>query len=74
MEQWCREHYIITSLAILWGLSITTAVTLKVFFDPVEIPTGTATAFATFFALPPAIIGLIKWRREHKQKNVKGEE
>lgn len=61
---WCRRHYIVTSSVLLVFVALIVAVTLKVFFDPVEIPTGTAAAFATFFGLPAITVGLLKWRSE----------
>lgn len=59
---WCRRHFIVTTLVLLVFLALIVAVTLKVFFAPVDIPNGTAAAFATFFALPAITVGLLKWR------------
>lgn len=61
---WCIRHYIITALVLIAFLGLIVAVTVKVFFDPVEIPATTAAAFATFFALPAITVGLLKWRSE----------
>lgn len=62
--KWFEEHYIVSCIILLTFTSLFTAVTLKVFFDPVEIPgTGSTTgAYATFFGLPTIIVGLLKWR------------
>lgn len=53
-------------LFILWGLGLSTVITIKVFFDPPDIPTGTVAAFGTFFILPPALIKLWQWWRDKK--------
>lgn len=47
-----------------WGLALTTLVVLKVFFAPPDIPMGTATAFATLFALPPLVVKFWQWQRD----------
>lgn len=60
--KWLYEHWIITTLVVVVFLVLICAVTVKVFFDPVDVPNGTAAAFATFFGLPALVIGLVKWR------------
>lgn len=51
-------------LLALWGLTLTTLVVIKVFFDPPNIPAGTAAAFATLFALPPLVVKFWQWQRD----------
>lgn len=60
--EWFYKHYVVTTLVLFVFLGLITAVTLKVFFDPVDIPSGTAATFATFFVLPGIVVGLMKWR------------
>lgn len=67
-KQWMHKHQIKTTLMVVWMLALTTIITIKVFFDPVDIPTGTAAAFATLFALPGIAVGLYKWRQEREDK------
>lgn len=58
-----HRHGIITMLVIVWGICLTTYVTVRVFSDaPPNVPTGTAAAFTTLFGLPSLAIGLWKWR------------
>lgn len=63
--KWIYEHWIITTIVLMTCLALIVAVTLKVFWDPPDIPAGTATAFGTFFGLPALVIGLLKWRHKH---------
>ena len=58
--QWFYEHYIVTSLVLLVFVSLFAVITIKVFFDPVEIPTGTVTAYGTFFGIGALIITALK--------------
>lgn len=63
LSEWLYKNKIISSLIVLWGLGLTTFVTIRVFsVIPPDIPLGTATAFATLFSLPALAIGLYKWR------------
>lgn len=41
---------------MVWATWLVTAVTMMIFVDPVNIPTGTAAAYATLFGLPALII------------------
>lgn len=60
-----HRHGIITMLVIVWGICLTTYVTVRVFSDaPPNVPTGTAAAFTTLFGLPSLAIGLWKWRSD----------
>jgi hypothetical protein len=54
-------------VVILWAITLTTWVTIRVFGDsPPDVPTGTAAALATVFGLPAIGVGIWKWRREQK--------
>lgn len=68
---WAHRHWIMTVCIVIWALVLTTVVTIKVFFAPVAIPTGTAGAFATLFALPTIATGLWKWRNRHADPRTK---
>ncbi|MFT0140768.1 hypothetical protein ACEK07_46085 [Alcanivoracaceae bacterium MT1] len=61
------RHGLVSLLIVLWGIALTTWVTLRVFGDnPPDVPGGTATAFGTLFGLPTLAFGIWKWRREQK--------
>tara|TARA_A100000171_G_C2121530_1_gene141057 strand:+ start:860 stop:1069 length:210 start_codon:yes stop_codon:yes gene_type:complete len=47
-----------------WALGLTTIITIKVFFDPPDIPAGTVAAFGTFFVLPPVVLKAWQWWRD----------
>ena len=51
LSDWLLKHKAVAIFLVLWGLTLFTVVTLKVFFDPPTIPGGTAGAYATFFAI-----------------------
>jgi hypothetical protein len=56
------DNYVVTALLLVWGIALFTTITIKVFFNPVEIPTSTAMALATIYGLVPLVVGLLKWR------------
>jgi hypothetical protein len=62
--EWIYKHYGLTIIIVVWGLALFTAVTLKVFYAPADIPMGTATTYGSFFVFASLIIGLWKWRRD----------
>jgi len=62
MTDWLRSHLIVSVLLVIWTVTLVSTVTVKAFFDPVSIPTGTATALATVYGLPAVTIGLYKAR------------
>jgi Co/Zn/Cd efflux system component len=62
------DNYFLTILIVLAGLGLFVVVTLKVFFDPVEIPAGTTAAYGTFFGIFATIVGLWRWRRDRDSK------
>lgn len=61
LSDWLLKHKAVAICLVIWGLSLFTAITLKVFFDPPTIPAGTAGAYATFFAVLG--IALTPWER-----------
>lgn len=64
-----HRHGVITLMVIVWGIFLTTYVTVRVFSDtPPNVPTGTAAAFTTLFGLPSLAIGLWKWRTDRDSK------
>ena len=73
MKDWCAKHYVVTRLIIGWALCLATVVTLKVFFDPVEIPGSTAAAYATFVGLP-GITAISVWVKNNVPKFSKRKE
>lgn len=64
MIKWLYNHYALTALVSVYYLGLVGYGTYQVFSDPSAITAATATAYATLMALPPASIGLIKWRLE----------
>lgn len=66
---WLYEHYFLTTLIVIVGISLFVAITLKVFFAPVDIPSGTVAAYGTFFAIFGASVALWKWRRGKDEVN-----
>lgn len=68
LVEWLYSHYILTLLIVFTGLALFVAITLKTFFDPVDIPTGTAAALATVYAIVPLVLGIFKWRVDKQNK------
>ena len=68
MIDFIERHMIFTIIIVFLLLGLTFVITVKVFFDPEDIPTGTATAFGVFFGLPALTIGLWKWRSDKTDK------
>lgn len=58
------SNYVLTLLVVITLVVLFVVVTLKVFFDPADIPTGTSATYGTFFGLISLAIGLWKWRRD----------
>lgn len=57
------DHYALVTMMVVVFLALFVTITVKVFFFPVDIPTGTVAAYGTFFSLITMTIGLWKWRR-----------
>lgn len=56
-----------TFLLGIWITSLVTAVTVKVFWGPtIDVPGGTAAAYASLLGLPPIVYGLFQWARNKK--------
>ena len=65
--EWIYNNRLVSLAIVIWAVMITTYVVYKVFSDtPPVITAGTATAFATFFALPGIGIAMWKWRSGDK--------
>jgi len=56
-----------TLLLGVWITLLVTAVTVRIFWGPViEVPGGTAAAYASLLGLPPIVYGLFQWARSKK--------
>lgn len=66
LYRFITENALMSIIIIAWALTLTTVITVKVFFDPPDIPGGTVAAFGTVFGLPTLAFGVWKWRREQK--------
>ena len=64
MIKWLYDHYALTALVSVYYMALVGYGTYQVFADVSAISGSAATAYATLMALPPASIGLIKWRLE----------
>lgn len=62
MITWMEKHMVVTVLIVLWLLALFSAVTLKVFLAPANIPAGTVSAYGIFFGVPALAIGLWQFR------------
>lgn len=56
----------LTLIAVVWVLALVTWVTLVVFDRPVEVPGGTAAAYATMLGIPAIVIGFYQWARSRR--------
>jgi len=66
LYRFITENALMSMLIVLWLMSLVTAITLKVFFDPPDIPAGTVAAYGTVFGGVTIAVGVWKWRREQK--------
>lgn len=66
LYRFITENALMSIIIIAWALTLTTVITVKVFFDPPDIPAGTVAAFGTVFGLPMLAFTVWKWRREQK--------
>ena len=64
-----KRHIVMTSIIVLWALSLVTWVTYIAFTDPPDIPTGTAAVMATIYGLPALAFGLWKWKGDAIRKD-----
>lgn len=64
LYRFITENALMSIIIIAWALTLTTVITLKVFFDPPDIPAGTVAAFTTVFGLPALAFTVWKWRRD----------
>lgn len=64
MIRWLYNRYALTTLVAVYYMALVGWGTYQVFADVTAITGAAATAYATLMALPPASIGLIKWRLE----------
>lgn len=72
MSDWAKAYPWTAKFAVWSTLLLVWVVTVKTFFDPVDIPSGTASALATVFGLPAVTIGLYKARLKiEERRNVK---
>ena len=65
LYRFITENALMSTMVIIWAITLTTWVTIRVFGDsPPDVPTGAA--LATVFGLPAIGVGIWKWRREQK--------
>lgn len=57
----------LTLIASIWVMTLVTWITYKVFTNPVDIPGGTAAAYATALGLPAIVFGWFQWARGDKK-------
>ena len=74
MFEWCKQHWlfvsILVAIVVFWIMGLTTYVTYIVFTGEHSVGSGTAAAYATFFALPPLLgTGFKKWLDRQEQKD-----
>ncbi|MZR63847.1 hypothetical protein [Alcanivorax sp. DP30] len=67
LYRFITENALMSLVVILWAITLTTWVTIRVFGDsPPDVPAGTAAALTTVFGLPTLGFTVWKWRREQK--------
>jgi|GEM_PF-2770728 len=62
MIEWLYRHYIVTSLIVVYYMTLAGYGTYQVFSQIIQITGPGVTAYGTLMALPPAAVGLIRWR------------
>lgn len=62
MIEWLYRHYAITALIVIYYMALSGYGTYQVFSQIVEVTGPGVTAYATLMALPPAALGMIRWR------------
>lgn len=60
--KWLDGWGVITTVFVIWCLSLTSWVTYQIFNDITAITTQAAAAYATLFALPSMGVGMWQWR------------
>jgi len=60
--RWLYEHYVITAAIALYYMTLAGYGTYQVFSQIVQVTGPGVTAYGTLMALPPAAVGLIRWR------------
>ena len=63
LAKFLYDNYALVVTIVIAFTLLFIAVTIKVFFFPVDIPTGTVAAYSTFFVLASLTMGFWKWRR-----------
>lgn len=62
MIEWLYRHYIVTSLIVVYYMTLAGYGTYQVFDNILQITSAGVTAYGALMALPPAAVGLIRWR------------
>ena len=57
-------------IVITWGMALVSIISYKVFFDPVDIAMGTATAYGTTMTALTAAAGLFQYIRDKISKQM----
>lgn len=62
MTEWAKQYPWTAKAVVWWTVLLVSAVTIKAFFDPEPIPSGTVAALGTVYGLPAVSFGLYKAR------------
>jgi hypothetical protein len=75
MIAWMDRHKVFTIILVFAIFALVGAVTVKVFWDPRDVPSGTLGALTVVYGLPALAVALWKWRGELiTRKPAKGDE
>ena len=64
----CTQRRWFRKLVIFWGITLLTALSIKVFWAPPDIPAGTAAAYGTAMGLFTGAVGLYEYLRDKEDK------
>lgn len=62
MIKWLYDHYAITTMIALYYMLLAGYGTYQVFSQVTAITGSSVAAYGTLMALPPAAVGMIRWR------------
>lgn len=62
MIAWLYRHYVITAMIAVYYMALAGYGTYQVFSQITAVTAAGVTAYGTLMALPPAAVGMIRWR------------
>ena len=62
MIAWLYRHYAITAMIAFYYMALAGYGTYQVFSQITQVTAAGVTAYGTLMALPPAAVGMIRWR------------